>query len=248
MNAIYSLLLGLVQGVTEFLPVSSSGHLVIFQKLIPGFSQPGVLFDVILHFGTLFAVLIYFRKVLFKITPRYILLLIAGSLPAVIVGLMFGRQIEEMFSDTKFLSLEFLITAIICFWIDAPASKKEDLNLKNSFVIGIAQAIAIIPAISRSGSTIFAGVRLGIDKKKAAEYSFLLSVPAILGANMLEIVKYKDNLLNSMLPEYTLGFITSFIVGYFSIGFLLKYLKENRFKIFGYYCIAVAAATFLLFK
>ncbi len=237
MNYLTSIFLGIVQGITEFLPVSSSGHLVLIQKLIPGFTQPGILFDVILHFGTTAAVIFYFRKKILSLSFKYMLLLAVGTIPAVLIGLLFQDQLEAMFSKDRLLGFEFIISGILSFLVDGEVLKKSVLNIKNSFLIGIAQAFAIIPAISRSGATIFTGVKLGIDKKEVAEFSFLMSVPAILGANFLEIVTHKDALMESSIGIYSAGFITSLIVGFLSIGVLLRLLNKNKFKFFGYYCV-----------
>lgn len=239
MNLFSAIILGVVQGLTEFLPVSSSGHLVIFQKLIPGFSQPGILFDAILHFGTLAAVFYFFRKKIIRLSRKYIVFLVIGSIPAVLAGLLFRKQFELMFSNPRFLGYELLFTGLLNLFIDLPVKKKVNLNIKNSFLIGIAQAVAIIPAISRSGSTIFTGVRLGIDRQKIAEYSFILSIPAILGANFLEIISYGVKGIEDSLSYYFFGFAASFIVGIVSIGIVMRLLKANKFKIFGYYCLTV---------
>ena len=239
MDNLYSLILGTVQGLTEFLPVSSSGHLVLIQELLPGFSQPGILLDVILHLGTLAAVLYYFRLKILDISANYLKYLFVGTIPAVIAGLLFREEIERMFADPKILGLEFLATAFINFMIDKPAKGNKEINSKKSFNIGIFQALAILPAISRSGATIFAAVRQGIDKKKAAEFSFLLSVPAILGANVLELFVHRETIISEFNISYLLGFFAAFVVGFLSIGVVLKFLTENKFKYFGYYCLAL---------
>lgn len=244
MTPFWVIILGIVQGLTEFLPISSSGHLVLFQKLIPGFSQPGVLFDVILHFGTLAAVFFYFRKKILNLSQRYIILIIVGTLPTLFLGFFFRKEFESMFSSDKFLGYEFMITGILNILIDLPVKKKVNLGVVNSFLIGIAQAISIIPGISRSGATIFTGVRLGIDRQRIAEYSFLLSVPAILGANILEIMEFGAK--DSLNVNYVLGFLASFVTGIASIGIVMDTLTKKRFKILGFYAIFVGAITLLL--
>ncbi len=245
MNYLTSIFLGIVQGITEFLPVSSSGHLVLIQKLIPGFNQPGVLFDVILHFGTTAAVLFYFRKKLMSLKFNYLLLLAIGTVPAVLIGLLFRKQLESMFSGDKFLGFEFIISGILSLMVDLPVKNKGILDIKNSLLIGVAQAVAIIPAISRSGATIFTGVRLGINKQEVAEYSFLMSIPAILGANLLEIITHKNALMESSIGVYSVGFLAALIVGFLSIGVLLNLLNKNKFKYFGYYCIVLGVIVML---
>lgn len=247
MNLFFAIFLGIIQGLTEFLPVSSSGHLVLFQKLIPGFSQPGILFDVILHFGTLAAVLYFFRKVIVSLSQKYIIFLIVGTIPAVVAGLIFREQFELMFLQANYLGLEFIITGIINIIVDYPQKKKSELKMNNSFWVGVAQAIAIIPGISRSGATIFAAVRQGIDRKKAAEFSFILSVPAILGANILELKSHGFESVGNLLPIYFIGFLAAFITGFLSIGIVIKLLERSKFKYFGYYCLVLGLLVIFFF-
>lgn len=239
MNYFWALLLGILQGLTEFLPVSSSGHLAIAQSIIPNFKQPGVLFDVTLHLATTFAVVIYFRKKLKTILHsdrKYIGFLIVGTIPAALFGVFFSDLLERMFLNVAAVAWQLLLTGIMCILIDKFREKKNDLSVKNSFLIGISQALAIIPGISRSASTIFTGSFLGIDKKKAAEYSFLLSIPAILGANLLQFKKYGLNVEVETL-NYAVGFIAAFVIGYLSINVVFNTLHKQQFKYFGFYCI-----------
>ncbi|OGM10385.1 hypothetical protein A2Y68_02695 [Candidatus Woesebacteria bacterium RBG_13_46_13] len=245
MGFISSIFLGIIQGLTEFLPVSSSGHLVLAQSLIPGFRQPGILFDVILHFATLFAVLFYFRKGIFKLGLGYLWYLAVGTVPAVVIGFLFKDAIEGMFQSAKFLGFEFMISGLINLAIYKIKPGKKAVNAKNSFLTGIAQAVAIIPAISRSGSTIFSGVAQGIEPKKAVEFSFLLSVPAILGANILEIASHGPG-GGFVVSDYLVGFVAAFASGFFAIGLVLKLLLNRKFKFFAYYCFILGAITLLI--
>jgi undecaprenyl-diphosphatase len=244
MELFWAALLGLVQGFTEFLPVSSSGHLVIFQRLLPSFSQPGVLFDVTLHFGTLFAVLFFFRKEIFKLSPKYLGYLVLGTIPVVIIGFFFKDQIEGLFNSVKLVGAALLITAFLNFFTSKKREGKKEINGFFAFVIGIFQAIAIIPGISRSGATIFAGVNLGMERKKAATFSFLLSVPAILGANLLEIISNLGKPVD--FGFYSIGFIFAFLAGFLAIGLVLKLLQSSRYRLLSYYCIALGVVALLL--
>jgi len=246
MNLLWSALLGVLQGLTEFLPVSSSGHLVMAQSLIPGFSQPGVLFDVTLHMGTLMAVLYYFRKKIFSLDLRYLVLLAAGTIPAVLAAAFFGDFLEKLFSDSKWVAWELMLSGALNILVDFIPRGRGMITLKNSFLVGIAQAISIIPGISRSGATIFTGVALKADRRQAAEFSFLLSIPAILGATTFQLVKYGIGAAEHP-AFYLTGLLTSLVVGFFSIEIVFKFLLGKRFKIFGAYCIALALA-FLLLK
>lgn len=243
MNIFLAVFLGIVQGLTEFLPVSSSGHLVLVQRLIPSFSQPGVLFDVILHFGTLFAVLIYFWRKIISLKLNYIYLLVVGSIPAALVGFLLKDFLESTFSvGGLFLALQFLVTSVLCYLSDRGSSEIEGekiIDTKDSLIIGTAQALSILPAISRSGSTIFAAVRRGIDRKEAAEFSFLLSMPAILGASVLEIVTYRDHFSLQLAP-YLFGFLAAFLTGILSIKLTISFLTQRKFKVFAFYTLFLA--------
>lgn len=238
MNLISSIFLGILQGLTEFLPVSSSGHLVIAQNLIPGFTQDGVLFDVILHAGTVLAVLYYFRKTLLKLTSKYLLLLLIGTIPAGLVGVLLGSSIEKLFNGLYLVGFALLFTAILNFLTDKAKTGSKEISIKKSILIGMAQALAIIPGISRSGSTIFAGTSLGIKRKEAAQFSFLLSVPAIIGANAVQFLKYGFGGTGNIM-FYFAGFITAFVSGVIAINFVLKFLLGGKFKLFAYYCVVL---------
>ncbi|MBU0572474.1 undecaprenyl-diphosphate phosphatase [Patescibacteria group bacterium] len=238
MNLISSIFLGILQGLTEFLPVSSSGHLVIVQNLIPGFTQDGVLFDVFLHAGTVLAVLYYFRKTLLKLTPKYLFLLLIGTIPAGLVGVFLGSSIENLFNGVYIVGFALLFTAVLNFLTDRAKTGSKEISIKKTILIGMAQALAIIPGISRSGSTIFAGTSLGIKRKEAAQFSFLLSVPAIVGANAIQFLKYGSEVTGNIL-FYSVGFIAAFISGVIAINFVLKFLLAGRFKLFAYYCVVL---------
>lgn len=237
--------LGVIQGLTEFLPVSSSGHLVIAQSFIPNFHQPGVLFDALLHFGTLLAVVVYFRNALFSLDKKMLGLLALGTVPAGLVGFLFKDSIEVLFSSTMVVGLALLFTGAMNWLVDS-----EELKTKNekrvgwidAIVVGLFQAMALVPGISRSGSTIFAGVFRGIDRKTAATFSFLLSVPAVFGAVSLEVFNYGVQGLDFV---YIPGILAAFAIGYASIGVLMRFLLERRFRIFAVYCFAAGILTLL---
>jgi len=238
MNIVQAGFLGILQGLTEFLPVSSSGHLVIAQSIMPGFVQPGVLFDVTLHTGTLLAVLIYFRKTLFNLNKNYLLLLFIGSLPVLVVGLLFQDFFEGLFSGTLVVGIALLVTAGVNYFTDKAKKRRSSVNLWDSFLIGIAQAIAIVPGISRSGSTIFAATKLGIDRKSAAEFSFILSLPAIFGASVLQLTKYYSD-IGGNYANYFFGFLFAAVTGYIAISLVIRTLLSKRFIIFAVYCAVV---------
>lgn len=242
MNIFWSIFLGILQGLTEFLPISSSGHLVLVQSLIPGFSQPGVLFYVVLHAGTLLAVIFYFRETISKMSARYLALLVVGTIPVAIFGFIFQSAVEGLFQSTRLVGIALLITAAMNYMTDKWVPKTKTIGLKNALVIGIAQAFAIVPGISRSGTTIFAGTKMGVVKKKAAEFSFLLSVPAVLGANILQALTHAGN-TNFNLSFYILGFVGAAVSGYIAIGLVFRLLRQRRFTIFAIYCAALGLLT-----
>lgn len=245
MNLIYSALLGLIQGLTEFLPVSSSGHLVLAQSIIPGFSQPGILFDVVLHMGTLLAVLIYFKKKILSLTKKYLLFLAIGTIPAVLAAVILGDWFESLFTSASATAYQLIITGVFNIVVDFIPNGVGDLTLKNSFLVGIAQAVSIIPGISRSGATIFTGVAAKVNRAKVAEYSFLLSIPAILGAMIFQLGKYGGGNIGNP-ASYLVGFLISALVGYFSINLVFKFLLQRHFKYFGVYAILLGLGFLLI--
>lgn len=245
MDYFNALLLGLVQGFTEFLPVSSSAHLALIQSLLPSFSQPGILFDVVLHFGTLLAIVFYFRKDIFKIRFSYVKYILIATIPAVLFGFFLSDYMEALFKNLKLIGLALILSSIFNFWTDKSDKAFSFLNNKNSFFIGLFQALAIVPGVSRSGSTIFAGVISGIKRKEVAKFSFLLSIPAILGANFLQILKYGLDLKVNF-GVYFLGFLVSFMSGFLAIHLALKFLLSHNFRFFAYYCLLLAFVCLLI--
>ncbi len=245
MNMLSAIILGLVQGLTEFLPVSSSGHLVIVQSLSPGFSQPGVLFDVIVHLGTMLAILVFFRFRILSLKPAFLGLIVIASIPVGLVGFIFSDFVESFFNSTTIVGIALLVTAYMNWQTDKSWGRRKDVGKVDAFFVGLAQAFAIIPGISRSGSTIFAATALGVDKREAAEFSFLLSIPAIAGASIYQFMKYggKGGL---SLGVYFAGFVAAFVFGLIAIGLAIRFLTEKRFKFFTFYCFAVGLAALLL--
>lgn len=244
---IYPLILAVIQGFTEWLPISSSGHLLLFEKIF-GYSG-GLAFEVALHFGTLIAVFIYFSKDIVAILRDFAsgrfntlhgkmgIWLLVGTLPAVFFGVLARNYFDTVLSDLILLAMGFLVTGVLLLIVGFTySSKNKSLNLKTSLIIGFAQAAAIIPSISRSGATIASGVLSGLDEKLAMKFSFLLSIPAILGASIFEWG------VGSFPAEFVVPTIVSFLVGLGSIHLCFKYLlvKRENFKWFGFYCLIVA--------
>ncbi|KKQ95851.1 MAG: Undecaprenyl-diphosphatase [Candidatus Woesebacteria bacterium GW2011_GWB1_43_14] len=245
MNFVSAVILGFLQGMTEFLPVSSSGHLVIAQSFIPGFTQPGVLFDVILHLGTTVAVLFYFRKKIYSISKEKIIVLVIGTVPAGIIGVLFNTEIEALFSSVKLVGLALLATGLMDFGTDRFSGRKQVVSKLDGLMIGIGQAFAILPGVSRSGTTIFVGTSQGIRRQEAAEFSFLLSVPAIIGAGAVELVSHGAT-NNLSIFVYLGGLVSSFLTGILSISLVLRLLAEEKFKYFAVYCLIIGIAVLII--
>ncbi len=255
-------LLGLLQGLTEFLPVSSSGHLVVAQTCIPGFSQPGVLLDAALHLGTLGAVCIYFRHDLYLLavscvsshhpqaaaSRRLLWLLITGSVPTLLIGLSLREHLEALFSDPYSASLALLVTGGLLFTTDrVPPPGRTEMCVRDSMLIGLAQGFALIPGLSRSGSTIATGIFLGLERELLVRYSFLLSIPAVGGAFVLQLVSHWEEVINRLdVVSYTLGTLVAAGVGYASIPLLIRLTRARSLSPFAYYCWALGCATLVL--
>lgn len=248
MTLIQSLLLGLLQGATEFLPVSSSGHLAIAQHFISGFSQPGLLFDVLLHLGTMLAVVIYFRTDLWRLlrspftsdrdARKQLLLLIAGSVPTAIIGLAGKDFAEGLFENMLVVGICLLVTGSLLFVAEklrARQAGRTEVNLQDALLAGTLQGIAILPGISRSGSTIAGMLLRGVDGETAARFSFLLALPAVFGAALLSL-RDLDALPGGELPIYLAGAAAAFATGLLAIHFLLAIIRRRRLTLFALYC------------
>jgi len=247
MNMIDALILGSLQGLTEFLPISSSGHLVLGQRLL-GLSLPGNFFEVLVHLGTLCSILVVFRKDILDLirsikseeTKKLILALIFGTLPAVIIGLTMKTEIDQLFSHPFAVSYSLIMTGIWLIMIKWFMNNNADITLKNGFLIGCAQAIAIIPGISRSGATIGTAMLLGISPEKAARFSFLLAIPVIAGAGLLTALDVNPtHIANLSGGSILTAFMSSFLVGWVALAWLMKLISKGQFHWFGLYCMAI---------
>lgn len=260
MELIKAVILGVLQGATEFLPVSSSGHLVLGSHLLD-FSGQGIVFDVMLHLGTLLSVLVFFRKELSQMVAApfrwlagnredsnrtYLLwdvYVVIATIPAVIVGFSFKDRIELLFTSEYVVCLMLIVTGVMMIASRHLVDRDHQVNGPRSFLIGCGQAFAIIPGISRSGTTIFVGMLLGINRETVARFSFIMSIPAILGAavlNLGEVVTHPPSA--DEMRILLSGTLASAITGYLAIMLLLDIIKRNRLQWFGYYCLAVASA------
>jgi undecaprenyl-diphosphatase len=247
--------LGLVQGLTEFLPVSSSGHLVVAETAF-GLSTPGVLVEVVLHVATLLAVFIVYRERLWQLAAgvlrgrpaewNYVGLLAIGTIPAALVGLLFSDWVERAFDSLITVGIDFLVTAAILWstrWTDRGGVTNPSIAAAGG--IGLAQALAVFPGVSRSGSTIAAATWLGMDPVSAAEYSFLLAIPAITGAAVLQIPAISRDALGVSLGPLAFGFAVALVSGIFAIRALVALLRRGGFYRFAPYCLALGIGTLL---
>jgi undecaprenyl-diphosphatase len=270
MELLESFLLGILQGVTEFLPVSSSGHLVLAQELLNQNLERGITFEIVVHFGSLFSILIYFRKRIAEIlmnTFAYLIdtanykknwsenydmrvscYILLSMIPAGIVGFTMKDNIEGLFSNPGLVSLMLIVTGTILYsnkFIGDGASK---VTPSKAFLVGVGQAFAMLPGISRSGTTITLGNYLGIKRDQIAEFSFLMLIPVLAGAMLLEA----GNLSSSGSESYSaaaliVGFMASLVSGYFSLKYLIKLFKSKGLHYFSYYCWSVGLLGIIYF-
>jgi len=270
LTLLQSIILGIIQGLTEFLPISSSAHLVITPYLF-GWEFPDqaeFIFDVLVQLGTLIAVIAYFWKDLITIVKSFLLgiwhkkpledpqaklgwYLILASVPAVLAGVLLKNIVEKAFSSPLASALFLLVTAALLIIAERLGQKSRSLNKMSgldALIIGLFQAASLFPGISRSGSTISAGLLRNFDRKAAARFSFLMSVPVMLGAgglaiiDLIQVPNFADQLLTLLA-----GFLTAMIVGYLSIHWLLKFLTHRTFSLFAVYCVSLAAITIIVF-
>lgn len=245
MQILKAVFLGIIQGLTEFLPVSSSGHLVVLQKLL-GFTSNQLTLNVFLHFGTLIPVIIIFwadirKLIFFKKDQRHLAwLIVVGAIPTGLIGIFFEDFFARLFSSTLITGFMLIITGLLLFLSEQFANTNKtitEFKFTNAIIVGIMQGLAIIPGISRSGSTIVASLVQGLKREEAARYSFLLSVPVIFGASFLKIT----DTINTGLTTFSwssiiAGTIAAGFAGYFAIKYLLHILRTGSLVLFSYYC------------
>lgn len=254
-NVFQAILLGIVQGATEFVPVSSSAHLVIVPWLLR-WPAPGLAFDTMLHLGTLLAVVLVFWKELWALVQawfgsviarkldtaeaRLAWCLLLATIPAALMGVVLEQQFESLFSAPLFVAIFLLVTGlwlVLAEQLGRHEGRAEDLHWWQSMMVGVAQGVAIAPGISRSGATIGAGMFLGLKRHEAARFSFLLSVPIIMGAGLMQAVKLLSvPERGTQLVPILFGFLAAFITGYACIRFLLSYLRNHSLSAFAAYC------------
>ncbi len=251
MQLLYAVILGLTQGLTEFIPVSSSGHLILVGHFL-GFSHSGLAFDTALDIGTLAALYLFFARDfiemahdLIKGGPKRKLAwyLIASTIPAVIVGVLIQHAAETVFRSSQLVAINLIWVGIVMFFVDRLCRSDKvmsNITLPQALTVGLAQCLALVPGVSRSGATITAGRALGFDRVTATRFSFLLSAPIITGATLKVLLKPANLHDFASAPSlYIAGILTAFISGYFAIKFLLAYLSRHGLGVFAIYRIAV---------
>ena len=270
-----AILLGIVQGVAEFLPISSSGHLAILQNLfVLSAGEEHMFFDVLLHLGTLISICVCYwgdivamvREVFIVLrggrradgTPvqgnlgaaRLFLMIVVGTLPLFLV-LPINDSVEQLYYITPFIGVALLLTGCMLFVSDrmAPGKRTEkNMRFRDALIIGLCQCVATIPGLSRSGTTITAGIATGLDRGFAMKYSFLLSLPAVLGANLLSFIKAlgEESIELSMVPAYLVGLLAAMLSGIAAISLMKLIAKKSKFGWFAYYCWGAGVLTIIL--
>jgi undecaprenyl-diphosphatase len=242
-----AIILSVIQGITEWFPVSSSGHLALMQQF---FGFQNLSYDVFLHFAGIFAVLFVFKREVLKllsfnkVSLKYIGLLILALIPAGLAGFLLSDWIENLFSNMTYLGIFFIVSGLVVYSSKFSIERKSDISNKDAWFIGLLQALAILPGISRSGMTISAGLFKGISKRAAIRFSFLMSIPLILGASVL---KTKDLIVSNIdISILIISFIITFLVSLITIKLLIKIIKSDKFYLFGIYNILLGIVVLII--
>lgn len=253
MDTLDAIILGIIQGLTEFLPVSSSGHLELGKAILGDDSvqEESLLFTVVLHFATALSTIVVFRKDIWEIISglfqfkwneesQFSVKIIISMLPAVFVGLFFEEQLEAFFGgNIRFVGFMLIITAILLYFADKAKDTDKKVSFGNAFLVGISQAIAMLPGISRSGATISTSVLLGVDKSKAARFSFLMVVPLIFGKIAKDLMSGELNFSGENNLAMGAGFIAAFIAGLAACTWMIKLVRKSKLSYFAIYCLIV---------
>jgi undecaprenyl-diphosphatase len=253
MNNLDALLLGIIQGLTEFLPVSSSGHLELGKAILGDTSVPeeSLMFTVVVHFATALSTIVVFRKDIWEIITglfsfkwnketQFSTKIILSMLPAVVVGVFFEEQLEALFSGNILLvGCMLIVTALLLYFADKAKDTQKKVSFSNAFVIGVSQAIAMLPGISRSGATISTSVLLGNDKGKAARFSFLMVIPLIFGKIGKDLIGGDLSASSGNVSVLIIGFLAAFVAGLVACTWMIKLVKKSKLSWFAIYCLVV---------
>ena len=252
MSIIEAIIIGLVQGLTEFLPISSSGHLVILQKLLK-INLPGNLIEVFTHLGTLLSIILIYKNDIYDLiisfksskTKDYIILVAIATIPSIVFVLIAKSFIITLFESLRSVSFALIFTGIILFISYFGNYRTKKLNISKGLIIGIFQALAILPGISRSGMTISIALLLGIKNVEAAKFSFMLAIPAIFGATILTLIETDLNEIDDLIFPLIAAAFIAFLSGYYALKFLIKILNNGKFYYFSIYCIFLGIISLL---
>ena len=253
MGILEAILIGVIQGLTEFLPVSSSGHIELFKEILKTTieGEDNVMFTVVLHAATALSTIVVFRKEILQIFKglfqftwndefRFSVKIIISMFPAAIVGIVFKEEIDDFFTgEIMLVGLMLLITGAVLFLADKAKNTTKDVGIIESIIIGVSQAVAILPGISRSGATIGTSVLLGIDRTKAAKFSFLMVVPLIFGKMAKLILDGEISFQSNDILAYGAGFLAAFVVGLLACTWMIALVKKSQLKYFSFYCFIV---------
>ena len=271
MDLLQAVLLGILQGITEFLPVSSSGHLALARAFLGSEIMPGITFEIVVHFGSFCSIVFYFRKrilvmlrdlissfspvgikekrYLYDANTRYSMIILLSMVPAMIVGFTLKDQIEALFLNPVVVSSMLIITGTLLFATRFVNNPEGEVDVKRGLLMGIAQSFAIIPGISRSGSTISVGLFSGINRDSVANFSFLMVLPVLAGAMLLEILEiFETGIESAAALNLIAGFLASFLSGYFALKYLIILLKREKFHYFSFYCWALGIFGIIYFS
>ncbi|MBL4592358.1 MAG: undecaprenyl-diphosphate phosphatase [Flavobacteriales bacterium] len=256
MSVLEAIILGIIQGLTEFLPVSSSGHLELAKVILGDNSLPeeSMLMTVVLHGATALSTIVVFRKDIVDLFKgllqfknndefKFSLSIVVSMIPAAVIGVLFNDEIETFFGGKVLLvGSMLLVTAVLLIFADKAKNTDKKVGVLQAILIGISQAIAILPGISRSGATISTSVLLGIDREKAARFSFLMVVPLILGKMAKDVLDGAFDVIDGSMLNYGAGFIAAFLTGILACTWMIKLVKKSKLRYFAYYCLVVGVA------
>ena len=251
MDVINAIILGIIQGLTEFLPVSSSGHIELGKAILSAEPEENILFTVVVHFATALSTIVIFRKDILELfrgifqfqwneESKFAVKVIISMIPAVVIGVLYEDELEALFEGNILLvGCMLIITALLLYFADKAKNTTKDVSYVNAIVIGISQAIAMLPGISRSGATISTSVLLGNDKTKAARFSFLMVVPLIFGKIGKDIFGGKITFESTQIIPLSAGFLAAFIAGLFACTWMINLVKKSKLSYFSLYCFVI---------
>jgi undecaprenyl-diphosphatase len=251
MDVINAIILGIIQGLTEFLPVSSSGHIELGKVILNAKPEENILFTVVVHFATALSTIVIFRKDILELfkgifqfkwneESKFAAKVIISMIPAAVIGILYEDQLEALFEGNILLvGCMLIITAILLYFADKAKNTTKNVSYVNAIIIGVAQAVAMLPGISRSGATISTSVLLGNDKTKAARFSFLMVVPLIFGKIAKDIFGGKLTFESAQIIPLSAGFLAAFIAGLFACTWMINLVKKSKLTYFAFYCLAI---------